>query len=201
MFLYNSAIKQLNTQIEILRDELIEFYEYSPIEEINYRIKKPESIIEKLNRKNYALTYENLINNLNDIAGLRIICNFKDDVYKIVNLIENFQNVRIIRKKDYIEKPKKSGYRAIHLVVEIPINFSTGMIFVKVEIQIKTIGMNFWAVLEHKLNYKNMNIPSFDQKKLVKYAEIINKIDDKLLVLSEKNGVESKDKLAISACK
>ena len=201
MFLYNSAIKQVNTQIEILRDELVEFYEYSPIEDITYRIKKPKSIIEKLNRKNYALTYYNLINNLNDVAGIRIICNFKDDVYKIVNLIENFQNIRIIRKKDYIANPKKSGYRAVHLVTEVPINFSKGLIFIKVEIQIKTLGMNFWAVLEHKLKYKNINVSKYDQKKLIKYADIINKMDDKLLMLSEKDLKENKDNLTINVIK
>lgn len=187
MFLYNSALKIINTKLEILKEELKEFYDYSPIEDITSRIKKPESVIEKLNRKEYALTYDNLINHLNDVAGIRIICNFKDDVYKVVELIESFQDVRVLKKKDYIKNPKKSGYRSIHLVVDVPINFSKGIIFVKVEIQIRSLGMNFWAVLEHKLNYKKNKLTEKDKKALVKYANMINKIDDKLTVLTEED--------------
>ena len=187
MFLYNSALKIINTKLEILKEELREFYDYSPIEDITSRIKKPENVIEKLNRKEYALTYDNLINHLNDVAGIRIICNFKDDVYKVVELIESFQDIRIIKKKDYIKNPKKSGYRSIHLVVEVPINFSKGIIFVKVEIQIRTLGMNFWAVLEHKFNYKKNKLTEKDKKALVKYANMINKIDDKLCILTEED--------------
>ena len=102
MFLYNSALKIVNTKLEILKEELKEFYDYSPIEDITSRIKKPENVIEKLSRKDYAPTYANLINHLNDVAGIRIICNFKDDVYKIVELIESFQDIRIIKKKDFV---------------------------------------------------------------------------------------------------
>ena len=185
MFLYNSALKIVNTKLEILKEELKEFYDYSPIEDITSRIKKPENVIEKLSRKDYAPTYANLINHLNDVAGIRIICNFKDDVYKIVELIESFQDIRIIKKKDFIKNPKKSGYRSIHLVTEVPINFSKGVVFIKVEIQIRTLGMNFWAVLEHKLNYKKNKLSEKDKKTLVKYANMINKIDEKLSVLSE----------------
>ena len=189
MFLYNSALKVINTKLEILKEELKEFYDYSPIEEITSRIKRPESIIEKLNRKDYALTYDNLFNHLNDVAGVRVICNFREDVYKIVELIESFQDIRIIKKKDFIKNPKKSGYRSIHLIAEVPINFSKGLMFVKVEIQIRTLGMNFWAVLEHKLNYKNSNLSDKDKKKLIKYADMINKIDDKMLILSDEDKV------------
>lgn len=189
MFLYNSALKVINTKLEILKEELKEFYDYSPIEEITSRIKRPESIIEKLNRKDYALTYDNLFNHLNDVAGVRVICNFREDVYKIVELIESFQDIRIIKKKDFIKNPKKSGYRSIHLIAEVPINFSKGLMFVKVEIQIRTLGMNFWAVLEHKLNYKNSNLSDKDKRKLIKYADMINKIDDKMLILSDEDKV------------
>lgn len=185
IFLYNSALKIVNTKLEILKEELREFYDYSPIEDITSRIKKPENILEKLNRKDYAPTYANLVNHLNDVAGVRIICNFKDDVYRIVELIESFQDIRIIKKKDFIKNPKKSGYRSIHLVTEVPINFSKGIIFVKVEIQVRTLGMNFWAVLEHKLNYKKNKLTEKDKKALVKYANMINNIDDKLCILSE----------------
>lgn len=189
MFLYNSALKVINTKLEILKEELKEFYDYSPIEDITSRIKRPENIIEKLNRKNYALTYDNLFNHLNDVAGVRVICNFREDVYKIVELIESFQDIRIIKKKDFIKNPKKSGYRSIHLIAEVPINFSKGLMFIKVEIQIRTLGMNFWAVLEHKLNYKNSNLSDRDKKKLVKYADMINKIDDKMLILSDEDKI------------
>ena len=109
MFLYKSALKELETKIEILQEELKEFYGYNPIDHVISRIKTSESIVKKLEKKNYNLTYENMIEKLNDIAGIRIICNFKDDVYKIAEYIESFQNIKVLNKKDYIKNPKKTG--------------------------------------------------------------------------------------------
>ncbi len=187
MFLYKSALKELETKIDILKEELQEFYGYSPMEHITTRIKESESIIKKLEKKNYSLTYENMIEKLNDIAGMRIICNFKDDVYKVAEYIEGFQDVRVINKKDYIKNPKKTGYMSYHLIIEVPVNFAKGIMYVKVEIQIRTIGMDFWASLEHKLRYKNnFKMSKKEEKNFVKYAKIINNIDTRMYVLSEK---------------
>lgn len=187
MFLYDSAIKELKTKIEILNDEYKYFYEYEPIEYVTSRVKTAESIIEKLERKNYELTYANLFEKINDIAGIRIVCNFKDDVYKIAEAIESFQDLKILEKKDFMKKPKLSGYMSYHMVVEVPVSFAKGTIYVKAEIQIRTIGMDFWANLEHKLKYKNSKITKKQSKELVKYAKIINNIDDNMLLIANQN--------------
>lgn len=199
MFLYNAALKEIKTKIEILQDELRLFSDYEPIEYITTRIKKPEKIIEKLERKNYDLTYKNMFEKINDIAGIRIICNFKKDVYRIVEIIENFQNIRILNKKDFMKNPKKSGYMSYHLITEVPVCFSSGTMFVKVEIQVRTLGMDFWASLEHKLKYKNFNISNSDSKKLVKYARVINNIDDNMLTISSRIEQERKKNIMIEA--
>lgn len=186
MFLYNSALKEIKTKIDILQDELKLFHNYEPIEYITTRIKKPESIIQKMERKNYELTYENMFDKINDIAGIRVVCNFKKDVYRLVEIIEDFPDIRILNKKDFMKNPKKSGYMSYHIVMEVPVTFSTGTMFVKVEIQIRTLGMDFWASIEHKLKYKNPNIAKGDSKNLVKYARIINNIDDNILTISNR---------------
>ena len=171
MFLYKSAQRELMTKLEIL---------------------KYDSIIKKLNKKGYALTYGNLINNLNDVSGIRIVCNFKDDVYKIAELIESFQDVRILEERDYIKNPKKSGYRSFHLIVEVPVNFSRGIMFIRSEIQIRSLGMNFWSQLEHQINYKSENDNASAKKRLMKYANIIDEIDNKLSILSDDELTKSK---------
>lgn len=186
MFLYNSALKEIKTKIDILQDELKLFHNYEPIEYITTRIKKPENIIEKMERKNYELTYENMFDKINDIAGIRVVCNFKKDVYRLVEIIEDFSDIRILNKKDFMKNPKKSGYMSYHIITEVPVTFSTGTMFVKVEIQIRTLGMDFWASIEHKLKYKNPNITKGDSKNLVKYARIINNIDDNILTISNR---------------
>ena len=186
MFLYESALKEIKTKIEIIQDELKLFVDYEPIEQISVRIKRPEKIIEKLDKKNYELTYGNMFEKINDIAGIRIVCNFKSDVYKIVQIIENFQDIRILNKKDFMKNPKKSGYMSYHLIIEVPVSFSQGTMWVKVEIQIRTLGMHFWASLEHKLKYKNSNISKNESKNLIKYAKVINNIDDNMLTISNK---------------
>ena len=134
---------------------------------------------------------------INDIAGIRIICNFKKDVYKLVEIIENFQDIRILNKKDFMKKPKKSGYMSYHIIAEVPVNFSSGIMFVKVEIQVRTLGMDFWANLEHKLKYKNPQISKTESKNLIKYARIINNIDDNMLTIS--NRLEEKNNILIES--
>lgn len=199
MFLYSAALKEIKTKIEILQEELKLFSDYEPIEYISTRIKKPESIIEKLKRKNYTQTYENMFEKINDIAGIRIVCNFKSDVYKIVEIIENFQDIRILNRKDFMKKPKKSGYMSYHIIAEVPVNFSSGIMFVKVEIQLRTLGMDFWASLEHKLKYKNPKISNSESKNLIKYARVINNIDDNMLTISNKQLNDKNSNLLIEA--
>lgn len=184
IFLYESALKEIKTKVDILEEELKHFYDYNPIEHISTRIKDSESIINKLNRKKSELTYQNMIEKLNDIAGIRIVCSFRDDIYKIAEQIENFHDIKIVSKKDYVKKPKKNGYMSYHMIVEIPVNFLRGLIYVKVEIQIRTMGMDFWAGLEHKINYKELNKSKKHTKELMKYAELINNIDSKMLIMS-----------------
>lgn len=199
MFLYSSALKEIKTKMEILQDELRIFSNYEPIEYITTRLKKPETIIEKLKRKNCELTYENMFEKINDIAGIRIVCNFKKDVYKLVEIIEDFQDIRILNRKDFMKKPKQSGYMSYHLITEVPVNFSSGIMFVKVEIQLRTLGMDFWASIEHKLKYKNPNIGKTESKNLIKYARVINNIDENMLMISNRLEKEREQNIMIEA--
>ena len=154
MFLYNSALKAINTKIEILNNEFIHLYNYNPIEHIKSRLKTPESIVKKLKRGGYEVTIPNMIEHLSDIAGIRIICSFSPDIYRIAEMIARQSDVTVLVVKDYIKNPKPNGYKSYHMVVTIPIYLSDGPVDTKVEIQIRTIAMDFWASLEHKLRYK-----------------------------------------------
>lgn len=199
MFLYNSALKEIKTKIEILQDELKIFSDYEPIAYISTRIKKPETILEKLKRKNLSLTYGNMFQEINDIAGIRLVCNFKNDVYKLVKIIEEFQDIRLLNQKDFMKKPKKSGYISYHMILEVPVNFSSGIMYVKVEMQLRTIGMDFWASLEHKLKYKNPNISKVESNNLIKYAKVINSIDENMLTISNRIEKEKQENILIEA--
>lgn len=199
MFLYKAALRELKTKIDILQEELKLFSDYEPVEYVITRIKKAESIISKLERKKLALTYENMFNEIEDIAGLRIVCNFKSDVYKLVDIISNFQDIRILSRKDYMKKPKSSGYRSYHIIAEVPVNFSSGIMYVKVEIQIRTLAMDFWANLEHKLKYKNNKVGVADSKNLVKYAKVIDNIDEGMLNISSNIDKKIKSEIMIEA--
>ena len=151
------------------------------------RIKSSTSIINKMKKKQYKLNYTNLINNINDIAGIRIVCSLKNDIYTVINVIEKILNIKVLKKKDYITKPKKSGYSGYHLIVEVPVKIENKKIFVKVEIQLRTMAMDFWATNEHKMKYKtNKPLSSFDSKKLTIYAKILNILDDKIMKLYQK---------------
>ena len=181
MLMYNSALKEIETKIQIISDEFQMLYSYNPIEHIKTRIKSPESIIKKLKKKGYPVTYNSLVNNLNDIAGIRIICSFIPDIYKMVEMFDKSTDIRIIEKKDYIKKPKESGYSSYHLIVSVPVSFASGIIDVKVEIQIRTIAMDFWASLEHKIKYKySEELPKNVQKELKECSKMANKLDRKM---------------------
>ena len=154
MFLYNSALKEVGTKLEILNDEFVHIHKYNPIEYIKSRIKTPESIVKKLKRDGYESTIENMRNYINDIAGIRIVCSFTSDIYRLAEMIGKQNDLTVICVKDYIKNPKVSGYKSFHMHVTVPIFLSDRVVDTKVEIQIRTIAMDFWASLEHKLKYK-----------------------------------------------
>lgn len=187
MHIYNSAIKVIQTKIEIIQDEYKVFYNYNPIDHMNFRIKSFKSIKNKLKKKKCDFTYKEMIDNINDIAGIRIICNFEEDIYKLVDIIENSPELKIIKKKDYIKNSKKSGYASYHIIADVPINFMQDIIYVKVEIQLRTIGMDFWASMEHKLKYKsNIQLTKKESQELVKYAKTIQKMEKEMIKISQK---------------
>ena len=165
MFLYNSALKEVGTKLEILNDEFVHIHKYNPIEYIKSRIKTPESIVKKLKRDGYESTIENMRNYINDIAGIRIVCSFTSDIYRLAEMIGKQNDLTVICVKDYIKNPKVSGYKSFHMHVTVPIFLSDRVVDTKVEIQIRTIAMDFWASLEHKLRYKK-DIPADKAKYL-----------------------------------
>lgn len=186
LLMYNSALKEIETKVNILSDEFQTLYKYNPIEHIKTRIKSPESIMKKLEKKDLGLTYNNMINYINDIAGIRIICSFLPDIYRIVEMFEKSEDLKIVEKKDYIKAPKPSGYSSYHLIVLVPVSFSNGTVDVKVEIQIRTIAMDFWASLEHKIKYKYENaVPKNISKELIVCSRMISKLDTKMSRLGE----------------
>lgn len=181
MAIYDQARGQIIFQLEMLKEALKQYCGYDVINNITSRIKSPESIINKMKKKNYDINYQNLIENINDIAGIRVVCTFKDDVERVKQLIRRMQTIEILNEKDYITKPKKSGYSAYHIIVELPMKYEEQDIYVKAEIQICTMAMNFWSTAEHKIKYKTKGeLSKLDSKKLEIYAKIINKLDEKI---------------------
>lgn len=158
MLLYESALKSIGTKIEILNNEFVHVYGHTPIEHVKSRLKSPESIVKKLKRHGLEVTIENMVNRLSDIAGIRIICSFTQDIYQIADLIAGQKDITVLYVKDYIKQPKPNGYKSYHMIVTIPIYLKDGPVDTRVEIQIRTVAMDFWASLEHKLRYKK-NIP------------------------------------------
>lgn len=188
MNLYKKAQEQILKELNLIRDRAQEVYGYDMINNITYRIKSPESIIKKMETKHYELNYRNLIKKVNDIAGIRITCPFKSDISIIRNTIKNMPDLTVIEEKNYIKKPKRSGYSAYHLIVKTPVNIDEQIFFVKVEIQIRTIAMDSWSIAEHKIKYKtNNNLSIVDSKKLSMYAKIINVIDTRMMRLYQKH--------------
>ena len=182
MFVYSAAIKMLETKLEILQDEFKFFYGCSVIDHTKTRIKKPESIIKKLEGRKQELTYQSLVANVNDVAGVRIVCPMKDDIYTVAGILKNTPDINVILEKDYVANPKKSGYASYHMVVEVPVQILRQTIPVKVEIQIRTLAMDFWASLEHDIKYKSNNkISKKVSNELVKCAKIINNMDNQMV--------------------
>jgi len=153
--LYDAAIREIRTKLEILDREFNILYASNPIHHIDSRLKSPRSIMEKLQRKGWPMTIEAAEEHLMDIAGVRIICNYIDDIYRMADLLIHQQDIELVEQKDYIKNPKPNGYRSLHLVVRVPVFLSSHTESVPVEVQIRTIAMDFWASLEHQLRYKN----------------------------------------------
>lgn len=152
--LYESAIREVKTKLEILDSEFRTKYAYNPIHHIEDRLKSPDSILEKIQRKGISFTVESIRENINDFAGVRVICNYIDDIYTVADLLTAQDDVTLLKRKDYIRNPKPNGYRSLHLVIETPVYLSDKKELVHVEVQIRTIAMDFWASLEHELKYK-----------------------------------------------
>lgn len=181
---YTCALKEVKTKIEVLSTEFNVQYKRNPISSIETRLKSTKSIITKLRKKNIPITLKNIKEQLSDIAGIRVICSYIDDIYIIADALLKQDDIVLIEKKDYIVNPKPNGYRSLHLIIQIPIFLSTGKKNVKVEVQIRTIAMNFWASLEHQIKYKK-KIENQEEisKELIKCSEIINETDEKMLSL------------------
>ncbi len=186
LLLYDAALKELNTKLEIWNNEFKLAHQYNPIEHITSRIKSPQSIAKKMRRYNEELTTKKIMERLNDVAGIRIICSFTSDIYRIADLLASQKDVRVLRIKDYIKEPKDNGYTSYHMIASIPIALSSEVIETKVEIQIRTIAMDFWASLEHKIYYKfEGNAPAHIQRELKECADIVGFLDQKMLSINE----------------
>ena len=186
MFLYSSALKEINVKIEILNNEFIQIYNYNPIEHVKSRLKTPESIVKKLKRMGAEVNVVNMTEKISDIAGIRIICSFTSDIYQIADMISRQRDVTVLYIKDYIKNPKPNGYKSYHMVVTIPVYLTDGPVETKVEIQIRSVAMDFWASLEHKIAYKfEGNAPENLLKELKACADMVDILDAKVFSLNE----------------
>lgn len=183
MIKYISALKVLETQLQIINDDFKYIKKYNPIEHIKTRIKSADSIVKKLDKNNLDFTLENVEKYINDIVGVRIICGFESDVFELIDIIRNSNIIHMLKEKDYINNPKKSGYRSYHLVVEVPVELINEKVMVKAEIQIRTMAMDLWASLDHKLNYKNEYRTETISNRLRKISDELNRVDNEMLEL------------------
>ena len=178
MMMYSCAIKEIKTKLQVLNDELSIKRQRNPIEFIKTRVKQPDSIASKLRRKGYPVTVQSVFENLSDVAGVRVICAVIDDIYKVADMLTAQDDIELIKRKDYIKNPKMNGYRSLHLIIEVPVFFSDHKEQIRVEVQIRTIAMDFWASLEHQLKYKK----DIDDAESIMYelracADVINRTD------------------------
>ncbi|MDW2798827.1 GTP pyrophosphokinase family protein [Clostridium boliviensis] len=183
MMMYTCAIREVKTKLEVLNDELSVRNSRNPIELVKSRVKKPVSIVEKLTRRGLPVSLESMMENLDDVAGIRVICSFLDDIYAVADMLARQDDVHIIAIKDYIRQPKSNGYRSYHMIVEIPVFFSDQKKWIRVEVQIRTMAMDFWASLDHQLKYKKeMQVYSQEiSEELRECADVIALTDQKML--------------------
>lgn len=183
MMMYTCAIREVKTKLEVLNDDLSVRNQRNPIEMIKSRVKRPKSIVDKLTRRELPVSLESMLNNLDDVAGIRVICSFVDDIYAVANMLVSQDDVTVIAIKDYIKTPKPNGYRSYHLILEVPVFFSDQKKSIRVEVQIRTIAMDFWASLDHQLKYKKDIVSGADSisEELRKCADVIAGTDSKML--------------------
>ena len=185
ILVYNSALKEIGTKLEILNDEFQHVHKYNPIEHIKSRIKSSESIVKKLKKHGLESTIENMVEYVNDIAGVRVICSFTSDIYRVADMLASQNDIKVLSIKDYIKNPKPSGYKSYHMLVTVPIFLSNRVVDAKVEIQIRTVAMDFWASLEHKIYYKfEGNAPEHIKTSLIECANMVSALDDQMLQLN-----------------
>lgn len=184
MMMYRCVIREIRTKLEVLDDEFSVEYKRNPISFIKTRIKKPESIYRKLQKLGCDFTAENIQTKLNDVAGIRVVCAFVDDIYTIANLLAEQDDITVIQIKDYIKNPKPNGYRSYHMIIEIPVFFSKGKTPMRAEVQIRTNGMDFWATLEHQLRYKKgiEELEGYDaiSDELLRSAKAVIEMDEEM---------------------
>ena len=187
MMQYRCALMEVQTKLNVLNAEFTMKNNRNPFESIKSRIKTPKSIIEKLQRKGYEISVKGIEENLADVAGIRVICSFPDDIYATAKMLTDQDDIRVLEVKDYIINPKPNGYRSLHLILEVPIFLSNEKKNMKVEVQFRTIAMDFWASLEHKLKYKK-NIENAEEisKELQRCAEASSKLDLRMQVLRDR---------------
>lgn len=190
---YGCAIREVRTKLEVLNDEFQNTTARNPIDNIKSRIKKPMSIYEKLIRRGFPVTLDSILYQLHDVAGIRVICPFIDDIYTVADMLIAQDDITLIQRKDYIKNPKTNGYRSLHLVIAVPIFLSSGKQMMKVEVQIRTIAMNFWASLEHQIHYKKSQNDVEDVvAQLTNCANIIYQTDMKMQEIRKQLEAEGK---------
>ena len=186
MFVYQSALIQMRSRIDVLNNELSQVYSYNPIEYVKTRLKTPESIMQKLRKQGHSFNVNDLIEYIHDIAGIRITCSFFSEVYVLSDMIAKQDNLEVLSIKDYIKNPKESGYMSYHMLLSIPVALADAVVPAKVELQIRTMAMDFWASLEHKIYYKyEGNAPDYFERELQECASIISRLDTKMMSLNE----------------
>lgn len=187
MMEFHSAIAEVETKLKVLNEEFSQEYHRNPFESIKSRLKSPQSIFEKLERKGFPVTVDSIRENLADVAGVRVICSFPDDIYRLAELFCQQDVIVLLRKKDYIKNPKSNGYRSLHLILNVPVFLSTGKKYMKVEVQFRTIAMDFWASLEHKLKYKR-DVKDTDEivRQLKSCADSIEQLDYQMQEIRDK---------------
>ncbi|ETB70295.1 GTP pyrophosphokinase [Bacillus sp. CPSM8] len=187
LLVYKFALDQMDTKFSIISQEYNLIHGHNPIEHTKSRVKSFESLINKLVRKGCDITTKAAKEHINDIAGLRIVCSFLSDIYNMVEVLKEHEDIKILNMKDYIKNPKPNGYRSLHLIVEVPVYLTNRVEHAKVEIQIRTIAMDFWASLEHKIYYKlNNEVPNQLTDELKEAADIANYLDEKMLHIRTK---------------
>lgn len=185
--LYDAALRELRTKVEILREDFRRSSSYNPIEHIKTRIKQPCSILKKMYSKELPLNVDIAKEHLNDLAGIRIVCTFKTDIMRLVDILLNSGDIEVLKTKDYITEPKDSGYQSYHLIVNVPVHMIEGVRHCKVEVQIRTMAMDFWASLEHKIKYKyDGSVPNEIKGELFGCSKIVNMLDDNMCNLHQK---------------